>query len=265
MTSSGSALDQAASPGRPIVTRMGDQEIHALEYGAGERTILLVHGLSGSSRWWDRNIPELAARYRVVVPDLIGYGRSRPTGRLPDLREAALLLGEWLPTLDTSRVVLVGHSMGGQISVHLAARRPELLERLVLIDSAGIPRPLTPGSLLRFAAEVGPLWRWGDPSFLPVIAGDAWTAGPRVLLRSVVHILRDDIRPLLSRISVPTLLIWGERDTLVPLSDAWEFRNRIPGARLAVLRGAAHNPMVDRPADFNRLLRRFLDGDPVGR
>ena len=64
---------------------------------------------------------------------------------------------------------------------------------------------------------------------------------------------------------MPTLVLWGERDTLVPLSDAWEFRRQIPGARLAILRGAAHNPMVDRPADFNRVLKRFLDGEPIGR
>lgn len=252
-------------PGRRVVTRIGDHEVHSVEYGAGERVLLLLHGLSGSSRWWARNVAELSRDCRVVVPDLIGFGRSRPAGRLPKLQEVAALMAEWVEVAGLGATTLVGHSMGGQISVHLAARAPERFDRLVLIDSAGIPRRMTPRALLRFAAEVGPLWRWGDPSFLPVIAGDAFTAGPRVLLRAIHNILVDDVRPLLPGIRLPTLIIWGERDTLVPLADAWEFRRLIPESRLAVLRGAAHNPMVDRPSDFNRLLLRFLDGEPVGR
>jgi pimeloyl-ACP methyl ester carboxylesterase len=254
-----------APPGRARVTRIRDHEIHALEYGSGERSLLLLHGLSGSSRWWARNIPELSAAYRVLVPDLIGFGRSRPIGPLPKIDEVARLLIEWLDVVCAGPTSVVGHSMGGQISVHLVAGAPERFDRLALVDAAGIPRRLSPPQVLRFAAEVGPLWRWGDPTFLPVIAGDALKAGPRVLLRAIHHILHDDVRPLLPDISVPTLIIWGERDTLVPLADAWEFRRLIPGAKLAVLRGAAHNPMVDRPADFNRILRRFLDGEPVGR
>jgi pimeloyl-ACP methyl ester carboxylesterase len=251
--------------GRPIVTRIGDHEIHALEFGAGERTILLLHGLSGSSRWWARNVADLSREFRVLVPDLIGFGRSRVVGRLPSIQEVADLLIGWLGTMEEDRISVVGHSMGGQISIHVVSRDPDRVERLVLVDSAGIPRALTPGAFVRFAAEVAPVWRWGDPTFLPVIAGDAWTAGPRVLLRTVRHILEDDVRPLLTSISVPTLIIWGERDSLVPLRDAWEFRRRIPDSRLAILRGAAHNSMVDRPADFNRLVRRFLNGELVGR
>jgi pimeloyl-ACP methyl ester carboxylesterase len=155
--------------------------------------------------------------------------------------------------------------MGGQIGIHLAAQQPHRLQRLALIDSAGIPRSISTRTLVRFAAEAGPLWRWGDPSFLPVIAGDAWTAGPRVLLRSIRNILRDDVRPLLPSIQLPTLIVWGERDQLMPLADAWHFRREIPNSRLAILRGAAHNPMIDRPADFNRILLRFLEGETVGR
>jgi pimeloyl-ACP methyl ester carboxylesterase len=250
---------------RPRVTRIGDHEIHALEYGSGDETLVLLHGLSGSSRWWSRNVAGLAEHRRVLVPDLIGFGRSRLTGPLPEISRVADLVAEWLASLGHGPVDLAGHSMGGQISVHVATRAPHLVRRLALIDSAGIPRRFSPGALVRFAAEVGPLWRWGDPTFLPTIAGDALTAGPRVLLRSIYHILLDDVRPLLPEVRCPTLILWGERDTLVPLADAWEFRRLIPDARLTVLRGAAHNPMVDRPTDFNRILLRFLDGETIGR
>jgi len=251
--------------GKPLVARIGDHEIHALEFGAGAEALLLLHGLSGSSRWWARNIAGLSKDRRVIVPDLIGFGRSRLVGRLPAIEQVAVLIAGFLRTVHSGPIAVAGHSMGGQIGVHLAIQAPDLVTRLILIDAAGIPRRITPRTLLRFAAEVAPLWRWGDPTFLPTIAADAWTAGPRVLLRAIHNILQDDVRPLLPALELPTLVIWGERDTLIPLGDAWEFRRRIPNSRLAVLRGAAHNPMVDRPADFNRLVLRFLDGETVGR
>lgn len=257
---------RAAAESREVRTRVGGFTVHSVEYGAGDECVVLLHGLSGSSRWWLRNVDELAEAYRVVIPDLVGFGRSaRPPARLPGIPAAAKLLTEWIEARGMTRAHLVGHSMGGQVAVHLAVASPERVDRLVLVDAAGIPRPLSPRALLSFAADISPLWRWGDPRFLPVIARDALTAGPRTLMRSIAHIVRDDVRPLLPSVSAPTLIVWGERDSLIPLSHAWEMREGIPDARLAVLRGACHNPMVDRPADFNRLLLRFLEGEPVGR
>lgn len=244
---------------------MPPYEIHSVEFGAGEEELLLLHGLSGSSRWWARNVPTLAERYRVLIPDMVGFGRSRRIGRVPSLDRMSDLLAAWIGALDLGQVHLAGHSMGGQIAIHFAVRHPDLLRRLVLVDPAGIPRPLTPRDVVRFALEIAPLWRWGDPSFLPVIFGDAWTAGPRTLLGAIGHVLRDDVRALLPRIQAPTLVVWGERDSWVPLAHAAEFRREIPTAELTVLRGTGHNPMVDRPEDFNRLLLRFLEGERVGR
>jgi pimeloyl-ACP methyl ester carboxylesterase len=250
---------------RPRVTVVDGYQFHALEHGQGD-PLVLIHGLSGSSRWWERNVAGLAEHHRVLIPDLIGFGSSpRPRGRLPALDRIADLLARWMDGLGLERTHLVGHSMGGQIAIHLAARHPERLRRLVLVDAAGIPRPITPKSVLQFATEIAPLWRWGDPRFLPVMVGDAWTAGPLTIAQAIRHILRDDVRPLLSGIEAPTLVVWGERDSWVPLSHGWEMRQQIPRARLAVLRGASHNSMVDRPADFNRLVLRFLDGEEVGR
>ena len=258
------ALWEGLAP-RSVMTSVAPFQIHSLEFGTGDEQIVLLHGLAGSARWWHRNVPALANRYRVLLPELVGFGRSRATGRLPPVSDTADLLDSWMGAMRLDRVHLVGHSMGGQISIHLASRHPTRLRRLVLVDAAGIPRPLTPRNALRFAMEVGPLWRWGDPRFLPTVVRDALTAGPRSVVAAIWHILKDDVRPLLREITAPTLVIWGERDNLVPLAHAAELRDQIPNARLAVLGGAGHNPMVDRPADFNRLLLRFLDGESVGR
>lgn len=239
---------------------MGGYEIHSREFGTGGEDLVLIHGLSGSSRWWTRNIPGLAERYRVLVPDLIGFGRSpRPQGKLPPIGELSEVLAEWIRRVGPPEAHVVGHSMGGQLAIHLAAEHPEQVRRLVLVDAAGIPRPLTPRGVVRFAREIAPVWRWGDLSFVPVIVSDAWSAGPRTLLQAIGHILRDDVRPLLPRIQCPTLVLWGERDHWVPLEHGQELEQEIPDARLEILSQCYHNPMVDRPDEFNRVVLDFLD------
>lgn len=243
---------------------VGNYTIHWLESGDADEVLILLHGLSGSGRWWARNVPGLAQKHRVMIPDLVGYGRTPLVGRVPSLPRMADLLASWVGVLGLEAVDVAGHSMGGQVAIHFAAHHPERVRRLVLVDAAGIPRPVTPRHVARFAMEIAPLWRWGDPSFLPTIVGDAWTAGPRTLLRSISHIVRDDVRPLLGSIRAPTLVVWGEGDTWVPLRHALQLRRAIPDASLVVLRGAAHMPMVDRPEAFNRLVLRFLEGERVG-
>jgi pimeloyl-ACP methyl ester carboxylesterase len=154
--------------------------------------------------------------------------------------------------------------MGGHLALRIAAGRPELVRRLVLADAVGIPRTYTPRDLLRLAWESAPPRRWGDPRFLPVIWADALVAGPFNVLRGLYHILRDDVRPLLGSISAPTLVVWGGRDGLVPLEHGRLLRAGIPGSRLLVIPRAYHNPMVDRPDEFNAAVLAFLDGGEVG-
>lgn len=240
-------------------TSIEGYEIQAVEFGSGDDVLVLLHGLSGSSRWWMRNVPALADRFRLLVPDLVGFGRTRYDGTLPSPAELAKLLVRWMAELGANRAHVAGHSMGGQIAIHLAAANPACVDRLVLVDAAGIPRPRTPAHLLRFAADIAPIWRWGDPRFLPVIMGDAVRAGPRTIARAAAHILDDDVRPLLSQIQSPTLIVWGDRDRWVPVAHASEFRQRLPNATMAVLPRAGHNPMVDQPEEFNKLVLGFLD------
>jgi pimeloyl-ACP methyl ester carboxylesterase len=238
-------------------TRVGEFRIHSEHRGAGA-SIVLLHGLSGSRRWWRFTAPVLARRFRVHVPELVGFGASGGGLRQPDIGEMAAVVAEWMRQVGADAPRLVGHSMGGQIALHVAVEQV-MPERLVLVDASGVPRSWTLSEAARLLAGVLPPRSWGTPSFVPIMATDALRAGPRALLQATRHLLADDVRPLLAHVSCPSLLIWGALDPLVPVSHGEILARGIAGSRLVVLRDAAHNPMADRPTEFNRVLLDFLD------
>lgn len=238
-------------------TRIDGFRLHAQHRGEGEPVVLL-HGLAGSGRWWRYTLPALAPSFRVHVPEMVGFGRSRGSVRQPTLPEMAGLLVRWLDALEIDRTHFVGHSMGAQVGVHLAGRWPQRVDRLVLVDAAGIPHPLSTTQVTELANELAWPRSWGRLTFLPTIAADAVRAGPRTMVGSIRKILSDDIRPLLPRVEAPTLLLWGELDPITPVADGQVIQRLIPNARLVVIDGASHNPMADRPEAFNRELLRFL-------
>jgi pimeloyl-ACP methyl ester carboxylesterase len=218
--------------------------------------IVLVHGLSGSSRWWARNIQPLAKRFRVHAVDLIGFGSSRGGQRFI-LGEAADYLERWMDQVGLECASLVGHSMGGYITAELAANHPERVERLVLVDAAALPfnRSFTAhglGLILALRSMV--------PSFLPTLLYDALRAGPRTLWGAANDLLHSDLRPKLKHIQAPTLLVWGQHDTLVPLELGEQLSQHMRNKGLLVIKGAGHNPMWDCPLAFNREVGAFLAG-----
>lgn len=224
--------------------------------------VVLVHGLSGSTRWWSRNVPALAERYRVHLVNLPGFGTVRPPSRRFVLAEAASWLLAWIEAVGLeSGVHLVGHSMGGYLSLRLAARRPQVVRKLVLVDPAGVP---SGRGMLGHLVPLLLAARYATPAFLPVLARDALYAGPATLLRASRDLLAEDVRGDLRRVEAPALLIWGKNDTLIPPSAGELMRAEIPDSRLLVIEGAGHNPMFDRPREFDRALLAFLAGETMG-
>ena len=239
---------------------VGGRRIRFEVAGQGE-PVVLVHGLSGSTLWWNRTVPALAARYRVYLVDLPGFGSMRRAEGGFVLSEAAGWLSSWMETVGLERAHLVGHSMGGYISIVLAAKRPELVRRLVLVAPAGVPVGRSVHGYLLPLLRAG---RYMTPGFLPVLARDALRTGPLTLLGAAREILAEDVRSHLRGIEAPTLLIWGQWDTLVPPSAGDVMREEIPMSRLLVIEGAGHVPMFERAAETNAALLAFLDGEAVG-
>jgi pimeloyl-ACP methyl ester carboxylesterase len=229
--------------------------------GSGD-PLVLVHGLSGSWLWWTRNLRALSGRHRVYLLDLPGFGTLGGRGQPRFvLDQAAHWLAEWMKAAKLPWAHFAGHSMGGYITLHLAAHRPELVRRLVLAAPAVFP---TPRSLL---SEVTPLvtaLRRAAPSFLPILALDALRAGPLNLLRAASALLRADLHDHLRHVSAPTLLIWGQRDVLVPPAVGEQLRDELPDARMLAIPNAGHVVMYDRPRAFDKAALGFLAGQPVG-
>src|SRR3954447_2837242 len=188
--------------------------------------LLFVHGLAGSPRWW-----------RDVDP----AGRAVHHA---EFRRVDALAPE-VP------VIVVGHSLGGLLAAQLAADRPELVRALVLVAPVGVPRPLA-GYVTGLVSAL----RMAPRPLLRTVAADALRWGVPALARGAWAATR---MPFTGTVAAPTLLVWGERDPLVPLplTEAW--LRTIPGARLEVIPRAGHVPMLESPSVFNETLHHFLD------
>src|SRR3712207_6805682 len=145
------------------------------------------------------------------------------------LAEAACWLAAWMEAVGLESAHLVGHSMGGYVCVRLAARRPEVVGRLVLVAPAGVP---VGRSMFGYLGPLLSALRYATPTFLPVLVYDALRMGPVTLWRAARDLLAEDVRADLQRIETQTLLIWGENDTLVPPTVGGVLREEIMDSQI---------------------------------
>lgn len=244
-----------AAPVRREVSVAG-ATVPVAELGEGP-PVVLVSGLAGSTIWWRDVVPLLAERHRAVLVDLPGFGALGGHRRLLPIPEQTAWLAQLVAGLGYGPVDLVGYSYGGSVCARLAAARPELVRRLALVAPGGVP---SARSAVREAAALLHMAALAGPRFWPVMARDVVRAGLRVIERASHDVRQDDARAQLPAIAAPTLIVWGERDTLVPQSDIEQFAAAIPGARVVTLPGVGHVPMAERPEALAGVLLDFLDG-----
>ena len=237
--------------------------------------ILLLHGWGGEGASLQPLAAHLGQRFRTVTPDLPGFGGTARPPTDWGVEDYADWTARLLAKLGIGRAALLGHSFGGRIAILLAATRAALVERLVLIDSAGLRPPRSDkqraaalvGKLGRAAVElplVGPLaerlrGRWHRA----LGAEDYANAGP--LRGTFVKVVSRDLRELLPRVAAPTLLLWGADDDATPVSDGEVMQQLIPNARLIVFPGAGHFSYLERTAETCAALDHFLASSGVGQ
>ncbi|WP_370179428.1 alpha/beta fold hydrolase [Rhodococcus wratislaviensis] len=261
--------------------------------GEGE-ALLLVHGMAGSSATWRAILPQLAQRYRVLAPDLPGHGDSaKPRGDY-SLGAFAAWLRDLLHELGIERVTVIGQSLGGGVAMQFSYQHPELCDRLVLIGSGGLGPdvnwtlrllaapgsefllPLVAPAAVRDAgnkvrgwlAAVGIRSVRGDEmwnAYASLSDSDTRQAFLRTLRAVVDH--RGQAVSALSRLylneGLPTQLIWGDSDGIIPVAHGYAAHEAIPGSRLAVLDGVGHYPHLEDPAAVVDIIDDFVSTTPA--
>jgi pimeloyl-ACP methyl ester carboxylesterase len=272
----------AALPQGKLV-RVGEQLVHVEQAGCGEPVVLL-HGFGGSSHAWRLLMPTLAKRYRVIAPDLNGFGwtqRPREVGAYTYAGQAETVLGA-LRALGVERFHLVGHSYGGGLALWLAARHPARVRSLVLVSSVlpdysqqqrqawarfrGLNWLLVHFFVLSRAAVRRTLeYCIHDRELVTPELVDAYRE--RLLVEGVEDAYYGLMAPLdlpmpdvaLDEVQAPTLVLWGREDKVIPLARAETYVPQIPGAELVVLDGCGHLAMEERPQQVLVRMLPFLE------
>lgn len=237
---------------------------------AGDRVVVLLHGWGCSIQTMLPIYRYLAPNYPVYALDFPGCGGSDPPPVPWGVGEYVQLVLDWLDALQVERATFIGHSHGGRVSLMLAARHPERVKRLVLVDSAGIRAPRN----FRYYRRVyfykvakrvialpgircyQPALRKGLMRLLG--AEDYGSVPPGVMQATFVKLVNEDLRPLLKSIKAPSLLIWGENDQDTPVSDGKIMEQEIPDAGLVVFKGAGHFSYLDSFPQFCAMISSFL-------
>jgi pimeloyl-ACP methyl ester carboxylesterase len=273
--------------------------VNHVDLGSGEREpVVFVHGLGGQWQNWLENLPRVAQERRVLALDLPGFGLTPEPHDEITIPGYGRFVDAFCERLDLGRVAIVGNSMGGYIAAEVAIQFPARVSRLVLVSAAGISsaatihapiltagrvftaivthtaarhrafaaRPLSRHFSLSLVARHPRLIR-ADLAYEGFFKGAGKPGFDDALRASLDY----DFRERLPEVSVPTLIVWGGKDAIIPVRDASEFERLIPDSRKVVMRDTGHIPMAERPQAFNDLLMEFLaergaaeDKEPVG-
>ncbi len=249
--------------------------------------LLLVHGLGGFAENWLPNVFPLAEHYRVLVPDLPGFGRSGKTPLLRSLYDLSRFLGDFLDALEVEKASLAGNSLGGGLALKFAVDNPDRVEKLVLADTAGMGREVINDFKVCSLPLLGELFirptrdasaaTWSKVLYNPAVITEdlidlgyelmALPGAKKALLRAIragIDIRgqrRGLVRELaagLGSVTAPALIIWGRQDRIIPVEHAHICHERLPGSRLEIFDNCGHMPQLEHPDRFNVLVLEFL-------
>jgi pimeloyl-ACP methyl ester carboxylesterase len=259
--------------------------VNYVEIGEG-RPIVFVHGISGSWQNWLENLPHFGRGRRAIALDLPGFGASPMPSWELDMPSYGRLLHDFCEKLGIEGATVVGNSMGGFIAVEAVTASPGRFERLVLVSAAGILNTWNPEE-----RAVATAWAWKvfgpqyarrsrfivsrprarEFVFRPFVRYPARLREDLLLEQiesglkqadgfgDALHaVIRHDIRERLSEIAMPTMILWGQSDRVIPMAAALSYHRRIPHSRLEIFERTGHVPQLERPARFNAVLDDFL-------
>ncbi len=245
-------------------------DVHYYTAGSGE-PLVVIHGGGGDARTWWKNIAELSERYTVYAPDLPGYGGSQPLDGDVYIPELSDFLGSFASNLGLEKFYLVGHSMGGGVALNYTLKFPHKIKKLVLVSSLCLGREIAFWvrlmSIPAFIRSLGVLtvtvlkgikWLFEhlNPAeyIMPLSPASVTIGGNITTFRQQSMVLENR----LAEVAVPTLLVWGAKDPIVPVRHAYQAAKVIPDCRVKVFENRGHNVHRDELAEFSSTVRGFL-------
>jgi len=241
--------------------------------GKSKKNLILIHGLGASAERWEHVIPNFAKNYRVIVPDLIGFGQSDKP--LVDYTTTYLgkFIKKFLDHIDAMKVSIIGSSLGGQIAIDFTSDNPTKVDKLVLVSPSGIMKHSTPALDAYIMAAMYPNNDSAEYAF-QIMSGqkniDENTVkgfvermklpNAKMAFMSTLLGLKDAeiVSQKLSSINSPTLIVWGENDPVIPIKYASSFISGINDCRFVKMSGCGHTPYVEKPDKFYQSVSEFL-------
>jgi pimeloyl-ACP methyl ester carboxylesterase len=236
--------------------------------------LVLIHGHPFDHTMWNPQVEAFAASRRVIAPDLRGYGASPPSPAVTGFEEFAADIRALLDDVKVERCVLIGLSMGGQIAMDFYRQFPDRVRGLVLADT--FPAAETPEGVRTRHDMADRLLREGMRGYADEVLEKMVAPSADAQVKAHVHGMmtatspqtaaaalraraaRPDYRDLLTRVTVPALVVVGADDTYTPVSDAAAMHAALPDSALHIIEGTAHMPNLERPKEFNEALESFL-------
>ncbi len=282
----------STDPLQPQYLTLHGHEMRYFRAGEGP-TLLLIHGMAGSAATWKQVMPRLARDYDVIAPDLLGHGRSAKPRTDYSLGSHAATMRDLLVALGVERATVIGQSLGGGIAMQLAYQHPDRVERLVLVGSGGLGHEVSPvlrlltlpgaeylmplvftglarelgNKVSRFLHRNGlraPQVEEGWRAYVSLTESENRDAFVKTL-RAVVDLRGQSVSAqdrLYLAAAMPTLIVWGDRDPIIPIDHAYAAHDLMPGSRLEIFADCGHFPHSEEPDRFIRVLRDFLGSTP---
>jgi 2-hydroxy-6-oxonona-2,4-dienedioate hydrolase len=257
-------------------TDVNGYTIRYLDYGSpNSNPLILLHGIGASAERWSHVIPTLSKYFHIVIPDIIGFGYSDKPAVEYTMDFFVDFFSSFLDNLGISKASIIGSSFGGHVATEFAIRFNYMVEKLVLVSPAGMMKTSTPTLDRYIMAALYPVYEHVYDAFremayesnavneeivMDFVNRMRLTNAKYAFMSTVLGIrYAPKLNGRLSRITAPTLLVWGEHDRMIPLEYAKEY-NEIPNRELVVIRNCGHTPYVEKPPMFNKIVLKFLTG-----
>jgi pimeloyl-ACP methyl ester carboxylesterase len=242
------------------------------EFKGKGKPLILVHGAGGSSAYWFNQVSELSKKLLVIAIDLPGHGNSERLKGKPTIEQYAEHVANFVNQMKLGKVTMLGHSMGGLVVQQITLKHPEMLDKLIIVDSsAKFAVQHNYSNSLRDGTDFNPI-EFASLFFSPktleranivsllqqMTQGMTSNFDPDILADDFELVGSVDFRRRLKDITIPTLIVHGA-DDIVPLSSAHYLNENIKGSRLAIIPDAGHLVMIEKPGEFNKIVLSFVE------